>query len=157
MRYLLIGACAAAQLSLIGAAQAETPLMAPIHQFVDSFNKGDEKAAAKSFAPGTISIIDEIPPHLWVGADALRRWGRDLEAASKAGGFSDESVTLGNASREDINGNAGYVVVPVVFSYKEKGAAKREPAQIVFTLKQLSKRWLITGWTWVGGKEEPAK
>ena len=158
MKYLLLGAGAVIGLSsTAGAARAETPLMAPVHQFVDSFNKGDEKTAARAFAPGSVAIIDEVPPHVWSGADALRRWSRDLAAASKAGGLTDEAVTLGEATREDIDGNTGYVVVPAVFIYKEKGAAMREPAQMVYTLKRVSGHWLITGWTWVGGKDEPAK
>ena len=144
-----IGLCPAAR-------AADTPLMAPIHQFVDAFNKGDDKTAAKAFAPGSISIIDEVPPHVWSGTGALPHWAKALEAGSKAEGLTDEGVTLGEPTRQDVNGNFGYVVVAATFTYKEKGKAMREPAQMVYSLKQLSGHWLITGWTWVGGKAEPA-
>lgn len=146
---IAIGACSMAR-------AADAPLMAPVHLFVDAFNKGDEKTAAKAFAPGKISIIDEVPPHVWSGTSALRHWAHDLEAISKAAGYTDESVTLGEATRQDVNGNFGYVVVPATFAFKEKGKPMREPAQMVFSLKKRSGHWLITGWTWVGGKEEPA-
>jgi hypothetical protein len=159
MKHLLLGTGVAMALSSAAgvARAAESPLMAPIHQFVDAFNKGDDKTAAKAFAPGDVSIVDEVPPHLWTGSGALQHWSKDLAAASKAGGYTDEAVTLGEATRADVNGTRGYVVVPAVFAFKEKGAAMREPAQMVYTLKQVSGRWLITGWTWVGGKEEPAQ
>ena len=158
MKAVLRGACAALVLSATGGAAmaAETPLMAPIHQFIDSFDKGDVKGAAKAFAPGSVSIIDEVPPHVWVGPAALQHWAKDLAAVSKAGGLTDEAVTLGAATREDINGDRGYVVVPAVFAYTEKGAPMREPAQMVYALQKTAQGWLITGWTWTGGTPAPA-
>lgn len=154
MKYLLLGAYAV--LGLSTEAAAETPLMAPIHQFIDSFDKGDEKNAAKAFAPGSVSIIDEVPPHLWVGPHALQQWAKDLAAASGKDGLTDEAVTLGIAAREDINGDRGYVVVPAIFSFKQKGTAMREPAQMVYALKRSAGHWLIIGWTWTGGTPEAA-
>ena len=154
MKYLLLGAYAL--LGLSTKAVAETPLMAPIHQFLESFDKGDEKTAAKAFAPGSVTIIDEIPPHLWVWPHALQQWSKDLASASGKDGLTDEAVTIGSPTREDINGDRGYVVVPATFSFKQKGAAMREPAQMVYALKLSSGHWLITGWAWTGGTPEPA-
>lgn len=158
MKALLRGAVAALVfLATSGAAMAtETPLMAPIHQFIDSFDKGDAKAAAKAFAPGSVSIIDEVPPHIWTGPAALQHWAKDLASASKAEGLTDEAVTLGTATREDINGDRGYVVVPAVFAYTEKGTPMREAAQMVYALKKTAQGWQITGWTWTGGTPAPA-
>jgi hypothetical protein len=157
MKRVLLGLAVAISAWSAGSAMAdEGPLMAPIHQFVDAFNKGDDKAAAKAFAPGSIDIIDEVPPHAWSGTSALQHWAKALEAASKAGGLTDEGVSLGDATRQDVNGGVGYVVVAATFTYKEMGKPMREPAQMVYSLKKLSGHWLITGWTWVGGKEEPA-
>jgi hypothetical protein len=154
MRHFLLGI--SATIGLASTAAAETPLMAPIHQFVDSMGKGDEKAAASAFAPTGVVIIDEIPPYLWVGAHPLQQWSKDLASASRTGGITSEMVTLGKATREDINGNIGYVVVPADFTFKQKGVAMSETAEMVYTLKQSSGRWLITGWTWVGGTSRPA-
>ena len=42
---------------------ADAQLMAPIHQFIDDFNKGDVKGAAAAHLADA-SIIDEVPPHL---------------------------------------------------------------------------------------------
>ena len=158
MKRLLLGLVIAVGFgSAAGAARAdEGPLMAPIHLFVDAFNKVDDKTAATAFAPGSISIIDEVPPHVWSGTGALQHWAKALETVSKADGLTDEGVTLGEPSRQDINGPVGYVVVAATFTYKEKGKAMREPAQMVYSLKKQAGHWLITGWTWVGGKEEPA-
>jgi hypothetical protein len=154
MKRLLLAMSLAAGVSGATAARAESPLMAPIHQFIDNFDKGDVKAAAKAFAP-SVTITDEVPPHIWVGAHALQQWSKDLAAVSKTAGYTDEAVTLGAPTREDVNGDRGYVVVPAIFSYKEHGAAMREPAQMVYALKNAAGHWLITGWTWVGGTAQP--
>jgi len=155
MKILLLGMSVAIGMAAATAAMAETPLMAPIHQFIDNFDKGDVKAAAKAFAPGGVAIIDEVPPHSWVGAHALQQWSKDLAAVSQKAGFTDEAVTLGEATREDVNGDRGYVVVPATFTYKEHGTAMREPAQMVYALTNAAGHWLITGWTWVGGTPQP--
>jgi len=112
MKVLLLGISVAIGMTAATAAMAETPLMAPIHQFIDNFDKGDVKTAAKAFAPTGVAIIDEVPPHSWVGAHALQQWSKDLDAVSKKAGFTDEAVTLGATTREDVNGDRGYVVVP---------------------------------------------
>ena len=135
---------------------ADAQLMAPIHQFIDDFNKGDVKGAIAAHLANA-SIIDEVPPHLWQGAGSVQAWAKSLEAASKAAGQSDESVTLGEPTRADINGRRGYVVIPATFAYKEKGAAMKEVAQMTYALKKTADGWKIAGWTWVGTTPVPAK
>jgi hypothetical protein len=56
--------------------------------FIDSFNKGDAKAADATYAKGSIAIVDEFAPHLRiprhrghgfhgkVGMISTRRWAR---------------------------------------------------------------------------------
>src|ERR1700733_2490883 len=48
-------------------------VLAPIHQFVEALNKGDMKAAAATHTAAP-SIIDDVPPHQWQGADAFDKW-----------------------------------------------------------------------------------
>ena len=62
----LLGFSAAA-----GAAVAGPDVMAPVRVFVDGFNKGDMKAAAQALSPAGLSIIDDVPPHVWAGPNAL--------------------------------------------------------------------------------------
>ena len=158
MKVLISGIFTAAGLCAMSSmAHAESPLMAPIHQFIDNFNKGDQKAAAAAFVPTGLAIIDEVPPHVWTGATALEDWAKDLGAHDKLVGVTGDSVTLGAATREISSGERGYVVVPVVYRYKEHGVAMREPAQMTYALQKGASGWLITGWTWVGTKPVGAK
>lgn len=139
------------------AVAADAQLMAPIHQFIDNFNKGDVKAAEAAHASAGVSIIDEVPPHQWQGPGAFKAWAAALDADAKKRGDTDQSVSLGEPTREEVNGDQAYVVVPATFAFKEKGAAMREDAQMTFALTKAAAGWKISGWTWTGPKPSAAK
>jgi hypothetical protein len=158
MRTLLSAFVASALLAApTGAATSDDPLMAPVHQFIDGFNKGDTKAVNASFVTTGLAIIDDVPPHVWTGTNALQAWIKDLSATDKKEGNTDQSVTVGNPTREISNGARGYLILPVVYHYKQRGTAMHEPAQMAFALQMVAGKWLITGWTWVGTKPQPGK
>jgi ketosteroid isomerase-like protein len=139
------------------AGPSDPQVMAPIKKFMDSFNKGDAAgAAATHAAEADLAIFDEVPPFAWHGPKAFQEWAAALEGASKQAGLSDQKVTIGSPTRTEVNGDAAYVVVPAVYSYKEKGAAMRESAQMTFVLKKGTEGWLIHGWTWTGPKPKHA-
>lgn len=140
------------------ASAADAQLMAPIQKFMDAFNKGDAAgAAATHSATEDLAIIDEVAPHLWRGSKAFSAWAADLDADAKQKGITDQMVTISPATREETDGQQAYVVVPAVYSFKQKGVAMREAAQMTFVLKKGGSGWLIHGWTWTGPKPTPAK
>ncbi len=151
--FVYLGAVAVVGISV--AAEAATPedqLLEPIRLMVDSFNKGDLKTAATAVAPAGIVIIDDAPPHVWSGPDALESWSKALEAADQAEGITDDFETYGKPTRVVVGADRGYVVLLAVYTFKRKGVAKREVAQIVYTLQKGANGWLVTGFSWVGTK-----
>ena len=99
------------------AAAEKTDVMAPLHQFVNGFNKGDIKTSLAACADQT-SIIDEFPPHEWHGAGACSNWANDFDADAKKNGITDGVVTLGSPRHVDIMGDRAYVVVPANYTFK---------------------------------------
>jgi hypothetical protein len=157
MKAMLLGLAVLAGLSTAsGAIAANAQLEAPIHQFIDSFNKGDLKGAAAAHLP-SVSIIDEVPPHVWTGPKAFATWAADLTQNDKAAGITNEAVMLGTVVREVVSGQTAYVVIGATYSFKQKGAAMREPAQMTFAMKKVGKDWKIAGWSWTGPDPVPAK
>ena len=144
--------------SAFAAAQAPDPqVMAPIKKFVDTFNKGDMAAAASTHAAEPdLSILDEVAPYAWHGAKAFQAWSTDLDADAKKRGITEPAVALSAPTRIESDGTQAYVVVPAVYSFKEKGVAMRESAQMTFVLKKGAGGWLIHGWTWTGPKPQKA-
>jgi len=144
---LLLGIAATA-----GAATPENQAVAPVRMFIDSFNKGDMKAAASALSPTGLVIIDDVAPHMWTGPNAFEAWSKALDASDQAEGNTDGAVVLGKPTRVIVSADRGYVVVPAVYTFKKKGVAMREAAQLVCALQKGSSGWLITGWTWAGTK-----
>jgi SnoaL-like domain len=163
MRYLPIGVVMWLVMSAAATAQApDAQLMAPIQKFIDSFNKGDAAgAAATHAAEADVAIVDEVPPYLWRGPKAFQSWAADLESDAKKNGITDQMVTISAPTRTESSGDSAYVVVPSVYSFKDRGVAMREAAQMTFVLKKGAGGWLIHGWTWTGPKPQrgaaPAK
>jgi ketosteroid isomerase-like protein len=158
MKSIVLGVAFLAAASTGSAAMAaNAQLAAPVRQFIDAFNKGDAKAAGATHLASGVSIIDEVPPYIWQGPKAFGAWAADLAKSDKAAGISDEMVTLGAVTREVVSPQTAYVIVAATYSFKQKGVAMHEPAQMTFALKKSGAAWKIAGWTWTGPDPTPAK
>lgn len=65
-------------------------------------------------------------------------------------------VTLSAATRTERNADQAYVVVPAVYTFKLRGAAMPEAAQMTFVVRRGASGWLIHAWTWTGPRPQPA-
>ena len=158
MKHLIVAfVCTMGFVVAAGAATPAAQFSAPIHQFIDNFNKGDAAAAAATHATTGLVIIDEVPPYQWQGSDAFKAWGDDLAAYDKSQGITDEFVKLGEITRTEVGGDRAYVIIDAVYQFKQKGVAMREPAQMTFTLQKGAGGWLISSWTWTGPTPMKAK
>jgi hypothetical protein len=157
MRRPILGAFLGTVLAAAAAAaEPSADLVAPIQKFVDSFNKGDMKAAAATHAKGDVSIVDEVPPYVWRGSQAFETWSADLANDAKKRGLTDQKVEIGGATREEMVGEHAYVVVPAVYTFKDEATAMREEGQFVFALQKDGPHWLIHSWAWTGPKPSTA-
>jgi hypothetical protein len=149
-------ACVAAFSATAAMAAGNAALEAPIHQFIDDFNKGDAAGAAATHLP-SVSIVDEVPPHLWVGPKAFATWAADLAKNDMAHGITKEAVELGAVKREVVEGKSAYVVMAATYTFEQNGKAMHEPAQMTFAMKKVADGWKIAGWTWTGPNPTPVK
>lgn len=138
---------------------AATPqdVTVPIHQFIDGFNTGDVKSAYAAFASGDIIIVDEFAPHLWAGPHAPQEWAADYEKNAQATAVTDGIVKYRAPTRTEIEGDAAYVIIPTVYTFKENGKPLTEEGQMTFVLHAEAGNWKITAWTWTGVKPHPWK
>ncbi|HEX4024832.1 MAG TPA: nuclear transport factor 2 family protein [Steroidobacteraceae bacterium] len=151
-----VGMVALLGISAAGAATPRTEVLATVHQFFDNFSKGDMKAAAAAVSPDGLVIMDDVPPHVWSGANALEAWGKAVAAAGQGGNMTDPAAKIGKPTSVIVDSDSGYVVLPVAFTYKQKGVAMRQAAHMVYSLRKAASGWQITGFTWVAGTPERA-
>lgn len=133
-----------------GPAQAspQSDVVAIAHQFIDGFNKGDVKSALAACAPST-SIVDEFPPHHWVGAGACATWAAAYDADAKKNGITDGIVTLLAPWHVDVDGDTAYAVIPANYTYKQNGKPVAEMGSVLtVAFQKLAAGWRITGWAW---------
>ncbi len=153
---------AALALSLIAAnSPAQAPKAddpaAPVRQFIDGFNTGNVQSACAAYATGSITLVDEFPPHLWTGPDAAHQWADAYDKHAQATGVSDGKVTYGKPTRLEVDKDFAYVILPTLYVYKEHGKSTQEEGQITAVLNREAGVWKIRSWTWSGVKPHPAK
>lgn len=134
---------------------SDAAVEAPINKFIESFNKGDGAAAASTMTTDT-HIIDEFAPYFWGGPAAFKTWaaGYDVDAAAK--NITDPHVAISAPTRELVSGDHAYVIVPAVYTFKQKGVAMSETAQMTVTLVKAKDGWKINAWSWTGPDPSPA-
>lgn len=153
-RLLVVAICAFGLLAPGAALAADPQVMAPVRQFIESFNQGDVKAAEATHAADVV-IVDEAPPFVWKNPGAFQAWLASLTKDDKARGRTDGAVALGEPTREEVAGDAAYVVVPAEYTFKEKGVAMHEPSQMTYALRKTATGWKISSWTWTGPAPTP--
>ncbi len=156
MRNLARLMLAATVLFAVPAAAQNAAVEAPITTFITAFNKGDV-ATAKSTMAEKVSITDEVAPFRWHGKDAFATWIADYDVDAKAKGITDPSVTILEHTRELVQGDAAYVIVPATYRFTQKGVKMAEPAQMTFALEKGPNGWKIAAWTWTGPDATPVQ
>jgi len=154
--FAMTGFAGALLLAMPAAAQ-NAAVEAPIKAFADAFSKGDMAAAMATHVSTGATITDELPPYRWSGATSFTDWGASFAKDAAAKGLTDPSVTIGAPTRELIDGDTAYVIAPSVYTFKLKGVAMREVAQMTFALVKTASGWKIAAWTWTGPNPTPVK
>lgn len=139
----------------VALAAPDSPV-APARAFIAAFNKVDVAAARAAHDTGDITIMDEVPPHVWRGTGAFEDWLASLSAYDKAHGRAAGKVTLAQPRVVSVEGDRGYVVVPVIYTFTQKGKPMREPATMTFAVHHGAAGWKIAGWSWNGTVPQPA-
>ncbi len=139
----------AAALTAPHALAADAPT-APVRAFIAAFDKGDVAAARATHDSGDVTIMDEVPPHIWRGAHAFDEWLASLTAFDKAHGRAGGNVALSTPRVVTVEGNRGYVVAPAVYTFTANGRPMREPATMTFAVHRGAAGWKIAGWSWNG-------
>jgi ketosteroid isomerase-like protein len=139
-------------LTALGQGAAATPerstVLVPVHQFIDSLNKGDLTTAVAACAQET-EIIDEFPPYEWHGAGGCGKWADSFAADAKANGITEPVVTLGSPRHVDVIGDHAYTVIPATYTFKKAGKPMAEAgATFIVALQKQASGWKITAWTW---------
>jgi hypothetical protein len=156
MKTSMILLAAWAFLTASAANAGDTAVEAPIRAMMAGFNKGDI-ALVKAQHVAAPTIIDNVAPYRWSGADGFDAWLSDLGKAEAAEGKSDGVVWFGDPVDEAVSGGRAYVVTPCSYTYKQHGQTMRETGMTSFVLVNVADAWKVESWSWASPKAVAAK
>ena len=120
-----------------------------VSDFVDEVNSGRLEAALARFS-NSATIIEDIPPYKWQGANAGSQWLSAMAANADRLGVTSVAMKLGDCQRIEVEGGAAYVIFAGTVQLEQPTRTLRVEGLLTFTLERDSDQWLITGLTWTG-------
>ena len=149
-------AATAAALALLGggamAADDTAGIMNTVNGFNDGLNTGKIPTA---YMTASQSVVDEFAPHHWSGPGAAKAWWAAFGAFSQKSGMTEPAMKLAKPSRIEQDGAHAYVIVPAVFSFKQKGKPVHEDGALTFAMDHAKGGWKISAFTWSGPRPTP--
>ncbi len=121
--------------------------MVAIQRFVDGFNNNDVELSQAACTEET-SIIDDFPPHEWMGRGAMTRWYREMSGIATEYGMSDWSVLLDEPRYVTVSDRHAYVVVPLVARWLQDGEPTERTGSSTAALRNEAVGWRISAFTW---------
>jgi ketosteroid isomerase-like protein len=116
----------------------------PVHQFVESMNKGDLVSAVAACGD-EMSIIDNVPPYQWHGQGACEKWASSVETDSTHKGLTDVVFKIGEATHVAVSDDHAYAVLPASYTFKEKGKPGGVEGTLTAAMQKTPTGWHMTG------------
>jgi len=132
-------------------ASNETEVLSRVQQTIDAANRNIDAALASNFTPSVV-LVDDLAPYVFRGpaADAILEWSNVYGADSAKNSITDFSMKLLKPKRVEVSGDRAYIVLPAVYSFKQRLKPMQKRGTITATLERLDKKWLIATWSWAG-------
>ena len=123
--------------------------MVAVRRFVEGFN-ADDADLVQSACTDAISIIDDFPPHQWLGTGATTRWYRDMAEWATGYDMADWSVLLGEPRHVTVSGADAYLVVLFAARWLEEGQPAERKGSLAVALRENVQQWRVCAlaWTW---------
>jgi SnoaL-like domain len=120
-----------------------------VRQFIAGFNNNDVELAQAACAEEN-SIIDDFPPHAWIGAAATTRWFGDMARIGTEFGMSEPHVTLAESPDVIVSDQGAYVTVAIDVRWLQDGAPATRAGFLTLALRDSAAGWRISAlaWTW---------
>lgn len=123
-------------------AAEKTDALLPVYQFIENMNKGDVESALV-VCSRTTSIIDNVAPYHWHGADACKQWSDSLNTHSTAEGVTDSVFVIEDASYLDLGEDYAYGVLPASYRFSQKGAEHQVQGSLTVVMQRASEGWQL--------------
>ena len=154
MRMLSYGRAFVASLSIFVAAAGpagvqaapQDDVRATVQRMVEAMNTGDFTTALSLCSSAT--IIDQVAPYVFTGADGCTRWIGAVRASIGDLGITAMNVTVDPPMSIDVHDTSAYIVSPMRLAATMKGERVLKNAIGTFVLARGADGWKFTQIVW---------
>jgi len=133
----LLGSFAGSARSEDQAPKTDPAILATVDAAIAAINSGSAKDAKAVFTAAPSSIVDDFPPFVWSGKDAVEAYTRDLKAI-----LDKYEITAWRFQRHQpryiaATGDRAWLVVPASFPFMMKGQTQSVSGDWIFVLAKV--------------------
>jgi hypothetical protein len=135
-----------------GAARAEeqptAAMMEPVQglvTFMSTLRRGEQPLV---FARRDVCIVENFPPFLFCGVQAVANWSAAFRAHAAEGNLKNLAATFGEAHDFTRSGNRVYFSLPTTWTGLTAGKRFEEHGAWSFVLEHDNVGWRIVGYGW---------
>ena len=128
--------------------QPTEQMMTPVLAAVRFMATDDGGGLMDAFVRDGVVVVENFPPFLFEGGDALGRWRDGFRAHAARNGLSDLACRFGDAQDFAQEGARVFFVLPTTWSGLAHGAPFSESGGWAFVLDEDGGRWRIRSYAW---------
>ncbi len=116
----------------------------------DCFNAGDLVGFRDTWTTPVVAIINEAPPFVWSGQDAVESW---LQASARQGaarGITEPFIQLDDCLKLEVAEDRAHVVLHVTVSFHAPGGAGRRSGWQISSLVRTPQGWRVAALAYGG-------
>ncbi|MBS0394647.1 MAG: hypothetical protein JSR54_08470 [Proteobacteria bacterium] len=146
------GLVVAGALGLSLAAQADegptAAMMAPVAALAEYMRSPPPGRHPTMFAERSVTIVENFPPYLFVGPDAVPHWEAGFRAHLAAAKDSELKVEFGPPQDYSVTGKRVFFTLPTTWSGLSGGKRFVEHGAWSFVLVHVGAEWKVLGYGW---------
>ena len=125
------------------AAETDPTILAAVDAAIAAINAGSVADAKAAYTDAPAAIIDDFPPFLWSGKNAVEDYSRDLKAVLTKYGITDWRFQRHQPRYILATEDRAWLVVPTSFPFLLSGKTQSVSADWVFVLAKIDGKWRV--------------
>jgi hypothetical protein len=125
------------------AAETDPTILAAVDSAIAAINAGSVADAKAAYTDAPAAIIDDFPPFLWSGKNAVEDYSRDLKAVLTKYGITDWRFQRHQPRYILATEDRAWLVVPTSFPFLLGGKTQSVSADWVFVLAKIDGKWRV--------------
>ena len=123
-------------------------MMAPIEAVRRFMSSGDETGLAQAFVSDGVVILENFPPFLFTGVQAVAQWKEGFSSHARRHGLTELESEFGEAQDFTLDGGSAFFTLPTRWRGLSHGRPFEESGGWAFVLARADGGWRIRSYAW---------